>query len=291
MQAELLWDCENRLGEGAVWNAVDASLYFVDIEGREVLAFTPASGARRRWAMPQTVGWLVQRAAGGWLAGFQQGVVALTLTPEIRFELLHRLHDEGSLMRLNDAKVDAAGRLWFGTMKDVEPDRPDGKLYCCAGAGAPKEMEAAYRVPNGPAFSPDGRTLYHSDSSARTIYAFNVSEGGELFKKRVYAVFNRFEGLPDGMTTDASGNLWVAHWDGSRVTQREPLSGRVLRTIVVPTPRVTNVAFGGPNLTDLFITTARSGMSDAALAQSPFAGSLFVARDVGQGRLPDVFNG
>jgi len=213
--------------------------------------------------------------------------------PEIRFESLHRLHDEGSPMRLNDARVDAAGRLWFGTLNEVEPDRPDGGLYCCAGAGTdtPKKMEASYRVPNGPAFSPDGRTLYHSDSAARTIYAFNVSQSGELSKKRVYALFNRFEGLPYGMATDTSGNLWIAHWDGSRVTQRDPLSGRVLRTIVVPAPRVTGVAFGGPTLTDLFITTARIGMSDAALAQSRSAGSLFIARDVGQGRLPEVFNG
>lgn len=291
MQAEVLWDCENRLGAGAVWNSDDASLYFVDIEAREVLAFTPASGARRRWTLPQTAGWLVPRAGGGWLAGFQQGLAALTLAPGIRFELLQRLHDEGSPMRLNNATVDAAGRLWFGTMNHVEPDRHDGKLYCWSGTDAPKQVETRYRVPGGPAFSPNGRTLYHCDSSERTVYAFNVSVDGELSKKRAFAVFNRFEGLPYGMTTDAGGNLWVAHWDGSRVTQREPISGRVLRTIVVPAPHVTSVAFGGPNLTDLFITTARAGLSEAALAQSRFAGSLFIARDVGQGSPAAVFSG
>ncbi len=250
---------------------------------------------QRRWALPQPTGWLVERRRGGWLAGFAQGVAALELAPELRPEMLYPLHDEAAALRLNDAKADAQGRLWFGTSntRDAERDldRPDGKLYRWAGAGVPEVVETGYRLPSGPAFSPDGRTLYHADSLAKTIFSFDLSASGALSNKRVLVEFNRYEGDPHGMTVDAAGQLWVAHWGGSRVTQREARSGRVLRTVVVPAPHVSGVAFGGPALNDLYITTARSGVGESALAQSPRSGALFVARGVGPGRLAGVFDG
>ena len=289
-QAELVWDSRCRLGEGTVWNVADASLYFVDIKGREVLAFTPASGAQRRWAMPQMIGWLVPCEGGGWMAGFQRGVAALQLEPKVRIEWLHRLHDEASPMRLNDAKADAQGRLWFGSMNNADETRPDGKFYRWSAGSAPVQVDAGYCVTNGPTFGAHGRSLYHTDSVARTIYAYDLSASGELSAKRTWVKFGVDEGYPDGMTTDASGNVWVAHWAGSRVTQRDA-AGQVIRTIQVAAPQVTNVAFGGPQFTDLYITTARAGADDAALATAPHSGGLFVARGVGQGVMPHRFRG
>ncbi len=294
MQSELVWDAGCELGEGAVWHPRDASLYFVDIHGRELLRWTPEGDGRRRWPMPQKPGWLVPRRRGDWLAGLPQGVAAVTLEPELRVELVHRVHDEGSPMRLNDGKADARGRLWFGSTRDADGDAADAAdavLYRLVGAGPPEVVDRGYRVANGPAFSPDGRTLYHTDSAARRIYAFDLARDGSLSNKRVWTEFNRYEGHPDGMTTDADGHLWVAHWGGFRVTQRDARSGRVLRTVVVAAPNVTSVAFGGPALADLYITTARSGVTESALAQSPLAGALFVARGVGPGRLAEAFDG
>jgi len=290
MNAELVWDCACRLGEGTVWNSADASVYFVDIKGREVLAFTPASGATRRWPMPQMIGWLLPRTAGGWLAGFQRGVATLTLDPVVQLKWVHVMHAVDSPMRLNDAKADDAGRLWFGTMNDADETRPDGSLYRCVAGSAPEPVDAGYCVTNGPAFSPDGRTLFHTDSALRTIYAFDVSGAGALSNKRCLVVFDDDEGYPDGMCTDADGRLWVAHWGGARVTQRDA-TGRVLQTLAVPARNVTNVAFGGPQLRDLYITTARERTSAAALVQAPHAGGLFVVRDVAQGRLPSAVAG
>ena len=151
-------------------------------------------------------------------------------------------------------------------------------------------QDRGYCVTNGPTFSLDGRTLFHTDSPLRTIYAFDVSPEGELSNKRVWLKFADDEGYPDGMTTDAEGHVWVAHWGGSRVTQRDA-AGQVLQTIALPAPHVTNVAFGGRDLSDLYITTARTGMSPPALAVAPLAGGLFCVRDAGRGRLPGRYAG
>jgi D-xylonolactonase len=290
MNADLVRDSGCRLGEGAVWNAADDSLYFVDIKGREVLAFNPASGELRRWPMPQMIGWLLPRTGGGWLAGFQRGVATLTLDPVVQLKWLHVMHDTGSPMRLNDAKADDTGRLWFGTMNDSDETQPDGSLYRCVAGAPPEQVDAGYCVTNGPAFSLDGHTMFHTDSMVRTIYAFDVSAAGALSNKRRFVVFDADEGYPDGMCIDADGHLWVAHWGGARVTQRDA-AGQVLQTVIVAAPHVTNVAFGGPELGDLYITTARDRMNTAALARAPQAGGLFVARGVAQGRLPAAFAG
>jgi sugar lactone lactonase YvrE len=289
-QASLVWDCRSRLGEGTVWNAADGSLYFVDIRGREVLAFTPATGAQRRWPVPQMIGWLVPRADGTWLAGFEQGVAALTLDPVVALAWLQRLHAPGSAMRLNDAKADAAGRLWFGTMNDADMTRPDGCLLRWRAGEPPTVVDTGYGVSNGPAMSPDGHTLYHTDTLQRTIHAFDLDADGGLSNKRVWVRFDADEGYPDGMTTDTEGCVWVAHWGGSRVSCRDA-AGRVLRTIGVAAPQVTNVAFGGPGLTDLYISTARDGLGATALEHAPAAGGLFVAAGAGRGRPAGIFAG
>jgi len=297
-QAQLLWDCRCELGEGTVWQADDQSIYFVDIKKREVLACTPATGRQRRWAVPHPVGWLVPRRVGGWLAGFDQGVAALHLHDDggTAFEWLHRLHDAGSPLRLNDAKADTQGRLWFGSMNDIDMSKRDGVFYRLDRASAnaavpvPVPVDSGYGVTNGPTFSADGRTLYHTDSVAATIYAFDVSADGGLSNKRVWCRFAAGEGFPDGMTADAEGFVWVAHWGGARVTRRDA-SGSIVLTIHVDAPQVTNVAFGGADLSDLFITSARTGLDAAALEASPHAGALFVLPGAGRGRATAHYDG
>ena len=287
MTPELLWDCRCRLGEGTVWNEADASIYFVDILGREILALTPASGVQRRWAVPQRIGWLVPRTRGGWLAGLQQGVVALALDAAGGaarvVAWLHRLHDDDSTLRLNDAKADGRGRLWFGSMDGADENRPAGRLYRLDADGTLAVVDEGYCVSNGPTFSPDGATLYHTDSARRTVYAFDVDDAGRLSHKRTWLAFGADEGFPDGMTTDAEGRVWIAHWGGARVTCRDPADGRALQTIALPVPQVTNACFGGPGRRDLFVTSARRGLEGEALARAPLSGGLFRIANAGQG--------
>ena len=287
---ECVWPLACRLGEGLVWDEAKQSIFFVDIQGLAVHAYTPAKSAQRSWPMPEMIGWLVPRASGDWVAGFKSGVAALKLGQPSKVDWLHRLHKPNSPMRLNDAKADAQGRLWFGTMNGEDESQPLGVFNRIDAAGQLATVDRGYCVTNGPTFSLDGRTLFHTDSPLRTIYAFDVSPEGELSNKRVWVKFADDEGYPDGMTTDADGHVWVAHWGGSRVTQRDA-SGQVLQTIVLPVPHVTNVAFGGADLSDLYITSARKGLSAQQLAAAPLSGGLFCARGAGRGRLPGVYAG
>jgi xylono-1,5-lactonase len=287
---ECVWPVGCVLGEGLVWSAAKQSMFFVDIKGMAVHAYTPEKQAQRSWPMPEMIGWLVPRASGDWVAGFKSGVATLKLGQPSKIDFLHKLHKPNSPMRLNDAKADALGRLWFGTMNGEDETQPVGVFYRADAGGALTTVDRGYCVTNGPTFSADGRTLFHTDSELRTIYAFDVSPEGELANKRVWVKFADDEGYPDGMTTDAEGHVWVAHWGGARVTQRDA-TGRVVRTVALPAPRVTNVAFGGKDLTDLYITTARIGLNAAALAVAPTSGGLFRLKGAGQGVLPGVFGG
>ena len=151
-------------------------------------------------------------------------------------------------------------------------------------------VESGYCISNGPAFSPDGATLYHAESTRGEVYAYALEDSGAIADKRVFVRLDNGEGAPDGMTTDRDGNLWLCHFGGARVTCFSP-SGRRLERIELPVPNVTSCCFGGPNLDTLFITTARFLMSDEALAHHPLAGSLFTAKPGVTGLEPPLFAG
>ena len=171
--------------------------------------------------------------------------------------------------RFNDGKMGPDGRYWAGTMH--EPEALDtGSLYAFQADGTYAVLDSGYRVANGPAFSPDGSVVYHSDSPRREIYAFDFTGDGRLENKRVFVRFADGEGHPDGMTTDRHGNLWIAMWDGGRVEQLSPEGAR-LGAVPIPTPRPTSCAFVDPDCTEMFVTSAAVGAS----SDDSLAGGLF----------------
>lgn len=175
--------------------------------------------------------------------------------------------------RLNDAHVDYAGRLWFGSMDNLEV-QPTGALYRFGQDGLTR-CDAGYVITNGPVVSLDGRTLYHVDTLRRLIYAYDLHDGKPT-NRRVFVRIERPGAHPDGATIDAEGCLWVGLWGGWAVQRFSP-TGTLLHTLELPVANCTKPAFGGPGLQTLYITTAWKGLTQAEREQQPLAGNLFAA--------------
>jgi xylono-1,5-lactonase len=273
MSPRLLLDAKADLGEGPLWSARDQAIYWTDIKVKRLNRYRLAGGATQSWDMPDMIGWAVERRnQPGLVVGLAHAIVEVTLDP---FTVKRRCEIEAGkpANRLNDAKVDPQGRIWFGTMHNPEQEG-SGAFYRLDPDFSVHKVDRGYVVANGPAFSLDGRTVYHTDSATREIYRFDVRLDGSLGGKSVFARFTEEEGCPDGMTTDREGCLWVAHWGGWRITRfrRDGSRERVLR---MPVSQVTSCTFGGDNLDRMFVTSARIGLSDAQLAKEPLAGGLF----------------
>ncbi|NIC08099.1 SMP-30/gluconolactonase/LRE family protein [Halomonas sp. DX6] len=266
------WRGRAQLGEGPLWcpeRGEAGQLLFVDILGRTLYVHDSADGTTRGWALDEACCWLAPRADGdGFIAGLASRLVHLRLDengPRIVGGWTTPKEPAGN--RFNDATVDAQGRLWFGSMSESgEPGR--GALYRLDGANL-RRVDPGYGVANGPAVSPDESTLYHSDTAAGVVYAFDLSADGELSGKREHLRYHGTQGYPDGMTCDAEGGLWVAHWGGGRVSRFLP-DGTLDETLILPASRVTSCTFGGPELDQLYITTAADGRDQEALAGSLF---------------------
>lgn len=275
MRPRCIWPARALLGEAPVWHATERRLYWLDIKGRRLLSCDARGRDRRDISLPCVVAALVPRRHGGFIVGTRGRVVACdAATGELSELVALEAHKPDN--RFNDAKADSAGRLWIGTMHDPETTAT-GALYRVDPALTWTCADAGYVVTNGPAIAPDGRTLYHTDSPARTIYAFDLAADGTLNGKRVFVRLREDEGYPDGMTCDVEGNLWVAHWGGGRVTCRSS-DGTVQSTVVVPTPFVTSCCFGGRDYATLYITTAAIGLAPEARNRDPLAGGLFMVK-------------
>lgn len=271
-----------QLGEGISWHAGSAAwphagFFFVDIHGC-ALHFVSEDWARHQvWTTAERLGWLIASDDGcSFLAGFQSGVAKVALGEHLTvLSWPCRLYAEQPAMRLNDAKADASGRLWIGSLNNDDESLDAGALFRLASDGVAQEVDAGYKVANGPAISADQQLLLHTDSARRRIYAFDLEAStGTLSGKRVWKQFADEDGYPDGMNFDAAGTLWVAHW-GAGLISRFSLDGSLLARVKLPVSNVTNVAFGGTGMRTLVATTAWAGLTTQERAEQPLAGAVF----------------
>ena len=264
-------DVKAVLGEGPVWVEREQALYWVDIPQRLVFRWSQDQGAR---TIPVThhICALLPRAAGGFIGGGYDGF--LKIAQDLSVQVIADPEPDLPANRFNDGKVDRSGRLWAGTM-DRHEREASGSLYRLDPDRSWQRIDSGYKVTNGPAFSRDGRTLYHTDSARQTVYAFDLAEDGSAANRRVHLQFGDGDGYPDGMTVDAQDCLWIAFWDGWCVRRFSP-AGERLAELRVPAQRPTSCAFGGPALDRLFITTASRDLTPQELEGQPNAGGLFM---------------
>ncbi|WP_129776482.1 SMP-30/gluconolactonase/LRE family protein [Peristeroidobacter soli] len=277
----------DELGEGPVWSARHNAIFWVDILSHFLYRYSLADGAVKRWTLPERIGWVAERRdRPGFIAGLQSGFFELDLEPFALRQIVDpEPHYPGN--RLNDAKVDRHGRIWAGTM-DAAIVEATGSLYCLRPDMSVRRVDEGYKVTNGPTFSLGQEFMYHTDSGRGTVYRFDLSPEGELSNKRVWLKFTAEMGSPDGMTVDADGFIWIAHWGGSRISRWSP-DATLDREILLPAPQITSVAFAGPSLDRMFVTSAAKGLDRS---KETFAGSLFEVDAGGvRGVAPGLFAG
>ncbi|MDQ1038842.1 sugar lactone lactonase YvrE [Streptomyces sp. V3I8] len=284
------------LGEGPTWDAESGRLIWIDILGSRVFTYDPVSGRRTVLATEQHVGAAKPRAGGGLVVNLRDGVGLYGPDPAggagadastgpagpAGFRWLH--HEVVPGRRANDAAVAPDGALWAGTMRyDEAPG--GGSLSRIAPDGTVTTVLDDVTVSNGTGWSPDGRLMYYIDTPTRRIDVFDF-DGRQATDRRQLVAVDEGDGFPDGLTVDAEGCVWVAFWDGGAVRRYTP-SGVLDHVVELPVPRVTACAFGGAGLTDLYITTARTGLE----APHPLAGSLLVVPGAGKGLPLPAFAG
>jgi sugar lactone lactonase YvrE len=290
MQAELIVDARNAVGESPVWVPEENALYWVDIPAGALQRWSADSGRVDTWKTPQMLACIARHCAGGWVAGMETGFFRLQALDDgsLDSQLLAHVDHARDDMRLNDGRCDRQGRFWAGSMVlNMGASAANGTLYRYrAGEQGPLDAQlSGFIVPNGLGFSPDGRTMYLSDShpQVQQIWAFDYDiDSGTPSNRRVFVDMHQYDGRPDGAAVDADGCYWICANDAGLIHRFTP-DGRLDRSLAVPVKKPTMCAFGGPRLDTLFVTSIRPG--DDHDPQS-LAGGVF-ALDAGVKGLPE----
>ncbi|MCZ2126838.1 MAG: SMP-30/gluconolactonase/LRE family protein [Anaerolineales bacterium] len=267
MNAELLFDAKAELGEGPAWDEKTQTLYWLDILQKRIYA-----NENLLAELDDYVACLAPTKSGNLLIGKRAALA--DFAPDSAQETFRAAVSDSAKTRLNDGKCDPAGRFLFGTM-DLEETEPIGAFYSYDGK-ALKKLFDGVTISNGLTWSPDYKTFYYIDTPACEVraYDYDLATGEIANRRRAFAV-PRALGWADGMTSDREGNLWIAMWGGAQLTRWNPNSGQLLQKIPLPVLQPSCPAFGGKNCNELFITSARKGMSQAQLNQYPLSGGLF----------------
>ena len=276
MDAELIVDARNAVGECPVWVPGENALYWVDIPNGGLQRWSAASGHIAAWTAPHMLACIARTEAGNWVAGMESGFFQLTPHNDGSLDttLLAGIEHPRDDMRLNDGRCDRQGRFWAGSMVlNMGLNAAEGTLYRYASGLAPQAQLNGFITLNGLAFSPDGRTMYASDSHplVQQIWAFDYdTDTGTPSNRRVFVDMHKYLGRPDGAAVDADGCYWICANDAGLIHRFTP-EGRLDRSLTVPVKKPTMCAFGGSRLDTLFVTSIRDDHSDQSLSGGVFA--------------------
>ena len=276
LNAYLVLDTKSMLGEGSIWHPKENKLYWVDIEGKLLHIYDPATGKDKELPVGSRIGTVVPVKNGGALVALQNGIHKIdTKTGKLSF--ISAPFTDTSL-RFNDGKCDPSGRFWVGTLA-LDSRRRGAVLYRMDGDKSIRVMLDSVSISNGIVWTANKKTMYYNDTPTGTIQGFDYDDKtGAISNRRIVVRIPRGGGGPDGMTIDTDDNLWVALWGSGSVGKFDPRTGQLLQKVIVPAPNVSSCAFGGKNLDILYITTARAWVNEEKLKQFPLSGGLFAVK-------------
>jgi len=275
-EAALALKTEAIVGESPVWSVREKVLYWVDIPRGEVHRFDPRTGNDKSSELPQPVSALALREGRGLVVALLDGFAFVD--PETKdLEMINDPEADLPDNRFNDAKCDPQGRFWGGTVSKTHWNEPSGNLYRLDHNLTVTKMRGEVVCSNGMGWSPDGKTMYHTESFRYAIYAFDFDpEGGMISNRRVFATVDKRSGaFPDGLTVDEEGLVWSVHNVIGKVVRYTP-DGQIVAIVDVPVPRPCGCIFGGENFDKLFITSAQETLTQEQIKKWPLSGSIFV---------------
>ncbi|MGE6367229.1 SMP-30/gluconolactonase/LRE family protein [Bacillus paramycoides] len=271
-ELELVIDAKATLGEGPSWDSKKHLLYWVDILEKKVNIYNRITGENKSIFLGQMVGSVVPRKSGGMVLALENGFYFLNPDTE-EMEAIYDPERHLEENRFNDGKCDPCGRFWAGTTDSIGINGKGALYFLNTNLHVKKKLEEV-STSNGLAWSPDHMYMYFIDTPTRKVVRFDYDvHTGHIENPQDVIVIPKEEGLPDGMTIDEEGMLWIAHWGGSKVSRWNPKSGKQLLTIPIPALYVTSCTFGGSNLNELYITTARMNNTNPEIY--PNAGGIF----------------
>lgn len=274
MQPEHVVACQNIVGEGPVWNAKEQAIYWVDIDGKKIQRYYTETGNYEVFDMPIKICLMAFRSKGGMILGTEDGFYFWDPSTKKLDFIFHP--EKGKIeARFNDGKVDRKGRLWAGTMTH---QGASSSLYRMDANLSVRQMESGITISNGVGWSPNNKIMYFVDSIRYVIYAYDFDfEKGSLSNRRAFVQLTESFGIPDGLTVDSEGFVWVAIYGGWKVMRYNP-SGKVAAEITFPVSKPSSCIFGGKNYDELYVTTISEGLTAEDKLKQPMAGDLFIIK-------------
>ena len=284
---ECIWKSNTILGEGTLWVKSHNSIYFVDIKRKKIFILNTKNKKKKILKVNKEIGFLSHIKNNIFILGLKGELRIVNLkTKKIIKSII--VEKNKTLNRLNDGKTDPKGRLWFGSMDNLERKIRTGSLYCLDNNLNLTEVDKNYYITNGPAFI-NSENFYHTDSRDKKIYKIKINKRLKIIKKKVFIKFKNKEGSPDGMTLDKQNNLWTCHFGGACISIFNK-TGKKIHKIDLPAKNITNCTFGGSNNSELFVTSAKKSLSKKDLRQFKLSGSLFRIKTNVNGSIAKRFN-
>ena len=284
---KVIWNTKCTLGEGTLWVKEHNSIYFTDIKKKKIFILNTRNNKKKIIKVDKEIGFLAHIKKNNFILGLKGELRIVDLKKNKKIKSL-KIEDEIKSNRINDGKTDPMGKLWFGTMDNLERNIKKGSLYCLDKNFYLKKVDTNYFITNGPAFLTN-KIFYHTDSRLKNIYKISIDKNLNILKKRIFKKFNKKTGSPDGMTLDQNKNLWVCHYGGARITVFNT-KGKKIHAINFPAKNITNCTFGGKNNSEIFVTSATKSMNKKDIKKYKDSGALFKIKTNVRGILQKKYN-